>query len=569
MAKIIRTPWAQLGGAAIAFLILLACEGALRMTEPGLGALESVPVFAARPANDLVWPVTDTLCATNRGLVFSARKAPGTLRIFAMGSSTTYGTFSSFFHSFPILLERILEKAVRGYDVEVIIAAAPGVSTIEVLSSLRKILKDYSPDLIIVYAGNNEFHRLMYHKKLNPHYDSRVEYLRSWFWKSYLYRALVHSLTGKLNQQRGEIPGFEISDCARIRGYDYDLIRDFYRQELENMACDCRAARVPLLLCKMAVNESWEDRYLTGGPPDIQQALEEAGRCEAMNRLKESLAVLDRALRANDDTRLHFALGKLYLKAGKSGKAREEFEAAVETDPLAIRALPSFGRIIQEVGQKDHVPVCDIPSRLRAYSPSGILVDRLFHDHCHPNFKVHELMARFMAESIVENGLLPGTRKGATLQTRILKEKLSREDMLDLEQWPSIAELSLVGVPHEIDRYKSILLARSGKDEIERSHSLFSSLPEKDAPVPLLAVAGHCAFHIREFERASLFYKRALVLAPQDLVLYRDLGHSLLFGGRYGEALGAYEEFRRRGGRDPRVERIIRTLRLTSGSSSS
>lgn len=69
---------------------------------------------------------------------------------------------------------------------------------------------------------------------------------------------------------------------------------------------------------------------------------------------------------------------------------------------------------------------------------------------------------------------------------------------------------------------------------------------------------GHLAFSERKAEQAVAWYRRACQEEPRRAVLWRNLGHALLASNQGPEAVQAYAEFLRQGGRDPRLERLVR-----------
>ena len=87
---------------------------------------------------------------------FAARKAPGTVRLFALGGSTLVGFPNAPGLDFPSFLELMLADAFPDRRSEVINCGITAVNSHCVLDFAREVL-DYDPDLIVVYMGHNEF----------------------------------------------------------------------------------------------------------------------------------------------------------------------------------------------------------------------------------------------------------------------------------------------------------------------------------------------------------------------------------------------------------------------------
>src|SRR5262249_23624577 len=83
-----------------------------------------------------------------------AQKAPGTARIFILGESAAQGTPAPAF-GFARILEVMLRQQFPERRFEVINAAMRGINSHVVLPIARDCAEQ-SPDLFIVYLGNNE-----------------------------------------------------------------------------------------------------------------------------------------------------------------------------------------------------------------------------------------------------------------------------------------------------------------------------------------------------------------------------------------------------------------------------
>ncbi len=116
---------------------------------------------------DLIWryipkansPEFNSLGIRTRGGVDPAVAKPqGTYRIIVLGGSHPFGLCLPYSGTYACLLEEMLRKGdiFHGRAVEVINAAVPGYSTLQALNFLKTRLLRYSPDLLIVDAGNND-----------------------------------------------------------------------------------------------------------------------------------------------------------------------------------------------------------------------------------------------------------------------------------------------------------------------------------------------------------------------------------------------------------------------------
>ncbi len=92
-----------------------------------------------------------------RGPEVAVQKAPGVLRIMAVGSSTTFDpSVTSDAATWPARLQFWLNQVLPGHSVEVINAGVPGYQVIEDLIRLEAELYRYEPDVIVLYEGHND-----------------------------------------------------------------------------------------------------------------------------------------------------------------------------------------------------------------------------------------------------------------------------------------------------------------------------------------------------------------------------------------------------------------------------
>lgn len=104
-----------------------------------------------------------------RGPDVSLAKTPGTLRIMAIGSSTTFDPgVSNDSATWPARLEAWLRQLAPGQRVEVINAGVPGYRVIDDLIRLEIDLFRYQPDIVILYEGHNDLFGALGRTRLEP-----------------------------------------------------------------------------------------------------------------------------------------------------------------------------------------------------------------------------------------------------------------------------------------------------------------------------------------------------------------------------------------------------------------
>lgn len=91
-----------------------------------------------------------------RNQAFYAEKPENTIRIFAIGGSTTFGHGAPPNQSYPFKLQKNYDNSNLDFKVEVINAGWPSRWSLEEYLLIKDILIDYEPDLFLVYDGVNE-----------------------------------------------------------------------------------------------------------------------------------------------------------------------------------------------------------------------------------------------------------------------------------------------------------------------------------------------------------------------------------------------------------------------------
>ena len=91
------------------------------------------------------------------------RKSPGVTRVLLLGDSFTFGQGSDYDQIWPVLAERELER--QGLKVELVKAGIQGMDTRSELVLLRRLVKRYDPDAVVVGFLINDFYTNIPHSE--------------------------------------------------------------------------------------------------------------------------------------------------------------------------------------------------------------------------------------------------------------------------------------------------------------------------------------------------------------------------------------------------------------------
>jgi lysophospholipase L1-like esterase len=358
------------------------------------------------------------------------QKPEGTLRIVALGESTTYGLFVGADAAFIEVLGREIH-ASTGLPVEALNLGCAGFASDRVLALLPTALA-LSPDLVVVYLGQNEMlgGDAGPTGGLTPALRLRAALLA----RSSLFAWLDHGLTSLLRSaetervreevaalEAGEIPTFvQEAVPAAERRAPTEAFRtraaEGYRANLGEIIALARAANVPLLFVLPIANLRAPPTFAYHAPGFAKQrefdaemraaaALREAGKHA------EELAAVERALALSPGYGpAHYARGEALRALGRDDEARAAYQRAV--DGVTYRITSRLEQVFVDVVGGAGVPWVDLRPIFHA-DLSDAAARALFVDHVHPTAEGHaKIAAALHAPALALLPLPSGTRVG-------------------------------------------------------------------------------------------------------------------------------------------------------------
>lgn len=340
---------------------------------------------------------------------FVMPKPEGTFRVFLVGASAAKGSPYMPPFTAACLLERMLGDVWPDRKVEVINLGTTAVASYPVLGMMTEAL-EYEPDLVVVYAGNNEYYGAYGVSSLHSAGRS-ARVIRLIRWTRGL--AIAQFLDEKLRREPkgGDVTLMEAMVGQASIGPD-DPARDSAARNLGEFTGDmidrCEARRVPVLVCTPPCNE----RGLAplGGP--VVGGMDEAGRAALKERL-DAIGVqigTDAAgaenvarglVRAYPDLgTASYLLGRALYAQGRFDEAAEAFRRAVDRDPMPWRPPSASVDAVREAAARHGAPVCDLQAAFREASPGGSIGWELMDDHVHPSIAGQELIARTIVRTL-------------------------------------------------------------------------------------------------------------------------------------------------------------------------
>jgi len=401
---------------------------------------------------------------------FLKEKDRNTFRIFAFGGSTTLGFPYYPRSSFSKMLETALKKSAPDKKIEVVNLGLTGMNSLEIKHCLYESLR-YSPDLVIIYSGHNEF----FTASLIPDWRSpRLDhFLESFRLHSRLYQVLSRTdlllamipaaigtnqeLVEKVNIDFELVP---IENRPMSREYSQDRLQG-YRYHLDQILTRLNREKVPAIICTVAVNlQDWPPEWLPSPENlsdsqwnDLKQNLHQADFDIADGKLEEAELILNRFQpRTSQYAMYYFIRAWLEEKRNHYELARHYFLLARKYDNSRHRAPPEINQIIRELAPEKNALVVDVEKLFFENSATTPGFD-LFVDHVHPNLSGQRLIARKLFQTLAEKQLLP------------LSQPLP--DFPSLDDFKNEFELNQENLP-EIDRLLSYYLLQRHFPERDR-----------------------------------------------------------------------------------------------------
>lgn len=344
---------------------------------------------------------------------FRRDKPVDTLRVFALGGSTTFGLGVGAAHAFPEQLRARLEAAFPARTVEMVNLGCPGWATDRIAGLIPELI-ELSPDLLVVYSGHNEMLRGDAGPGTGMHPVSHVS-AGSVRWSSIVAwlhygvsrwrhptpengmdeEALAAALAGRtrvldpmlepLERRRPPDPAFLEASERR------------YARNLRSISRQAAAARVPVLFV-LPVASLWFPPAPSMHAQELderrfQRLLDRARTAFENGRAGEALEPIQQAVEMSPGYAIaHYWRGGVLAALGRTEEARRALQRAVDRDVRTFRITSRLESAFTRVMDDERGRWVDLrPIFHRRFDPD--LAQTLFLDHVHPTRRGHRLIA--------------------------------------------------------------------------------------------------------------------------------------------------------------------------------
>ena len=328
-------------------------------------------------------------------ILVTEEKPADALRVVVLGESAAQGDPMPAF-GMPRYLEAILTRVYPDRKIEVINAAITAITT-PVITEIAAELPKLQPDVVILYAGNNDvigpFGSVTATFKAAPADWMIRTALQMSRWKIVQGLSTLQAMAAEL---RGPVRFVGVSRMLhRPVPADHPglaVVRRRYERNLRDCIAKARSAGADVLLCTVAVN-------LADCPPTISQhragftASQQAewdhlwAKAEsawAEGRLDNALDLYQQAVLLDDQYAMaHYQVGQCRLRLGQEAEAAAPLRRAMDLDAFRYRTDSALNDRVRAIAADpaERVTLVDVDAEFRA---EGLGRDRdLFVDHVH------------------------------------------------------------------------------------------------------------------------------------------------------------------------------------------
>ena len=415
MSALGRAARALLATLGMTVLVLSGMEGALRivgwetpLSLRGDPYVNLLPFFRpARGAHGI--PLMRHL---NGPVEFLAHKPVNGFRVFVLGESSVAGVPYPPEYAFAAFLQRRLSAALPGFAVEVVNCGVSAGASWHLVRVAREVV-NYAPDVVILYAGHNDY----VVREPPPEL--------AWLERAARLRLVQVGVRAGIALRRWRRGTFDPSEAGAT--YQPLLIRErasgnnrLTAQErarvLQRFAANVRAiialtrsAGAIFVATTVAQNlHDWEPGASVH-QPDLPEGavarwdhwLAKGDVSAGTNDCRGALHFYDRAAAIDRrPARLHFARARCLERFGAWSAARQEYRRASDLDGVPMGAPTALNVLIRRLAQGKGVPLANVERALAARAPHHLPGNDRFVDYIHPNLQAHQEIAAILAETL-------------------------------------------------------------------------------------------------------------------------------------------------------------------------
>ena len=323
----------------------------------------------------------------SNGDIFDEKKKDNAFRVFVLGGSSAAGYPLLPLGSFSHYLQDRLKLLYPSSTIEVVNLSMTAVNSYTIRDLFPGVIEE-KPDLIIIYAGHNEYYgalgvgsmeslgtsRRMVNLILYLNRFKTVEFLRNTIqWVMKLFSDNKQA-TGTLMSRMAKEQSIELYSETYEDGISQ------FKGNMQDILEIAKEHRVPVILSTLTSN--LKDQY-------------------------PFISIKTKNLPAANEI---FKNAKSELNSGDNKKADSLFRYAKDLDCLRFRAPEEMNRVIRSLSREFDLPLVNTDSAFASASPDGIVGNNLMTDHLHPKLQGYFLLGKLFFEKMEQYNYLPAVK---------------------------------------------------------------------------------------------------------------------------------------------------------------
>lgn len=322
---------------------------------------------------------------------FSKIKSNAAFRVFIVGGSSAAGYPYSPNGDFGLYIKKKLEILYPESEVEIINVALTATNTYTIRDLIPGIIEQ-KPDLILFYAGHNEYYGALGVGSMESIGQSRsvvnfvisLEQYKSFVFLRDIINWIINAFSDNDTDTSEKRSGTLMSRMAKdqtiaLNSEVFNLGLEQFKGNLADILEICRDNNIPIILGTLTSNLRDQKPFMSIESDDLDRA------DDIFNLATTKLDSTEEALRL--------------------------FRYAKDLDGLRFRAPEKINQIIKELAKKYNSPFVDIDSVFNSVSPYGITGDNLMTDHLHPTFDGYKLIGKIYFDGMENFSLLPSSNR--------------------------------------------------------------------------------------------------------------------------------------------------------------
>lgn len=354
---------------------------------------------------------------------------PGTVGVYALGDSTTYGWGVEARQMYTAQAERLRNRGAAR-PAAVVSAGVPGYTSYQCLLQLRESILPLGPDVVTVLASNNECRARPLGDRRRGERLERLRRWDAWLGFSHFWRLVADRSRSSRRRSEADPPPGRVANTT-----------DEYRANFLEIIRTARDAGAEVVVMTVPLRLRFEPTWKTYDhpSPDVAALLAQAG---AIADPAARRPLLERAVALQPGQfEGHFRLARCLDELGRPGEAHRHYRLAREHDLHPETARPGYNQVLRDLCRAERVRLVDLEA---IFEGSGLPEAALFLDHCHPSAEGHRLIGEALAKALKDvigrrppSGAVPAPPRGGGAVESLADERVAGREAVALGVDPS------------------------------------------------------------------------------------------------------------------------------------